>query len=320
MAEVTLRPMTGDDADVTRVVALMQASERSDRTDEHYDADDVREDLADPLIDPSRDWVLAEDGGDLVGYAALGPRAADAGEQRIHLGGTVHPQHRRRGIGSRLVGWAAGRAREHAAERGTRPVLSGTAPDDLAGVTELMTAHGLLAHRWTFVMEADLTGELTPAAPVPDGWTLTTWEGVDAEELRAAHNAAFPGHPGFAPWSAEMWRQRVTTSRNDRPAMSLLLRAPDGAIASYVHSQEFDADTAATGRRESFVAKVGTLPGHRKQGLAGLLLAHTMRLHQQEGYLGSSLDVDSENPSGANAVYTWAGFVVTRRWINYEGS
>ena len=34
---------------------------------------------------------------------------------------------------------------------------------------------------------------------MPDGYTLATWEGVDHEEMRAAHNRAFVGHYGFTP-------------------------------------------------------------------------------------------------------------------------
>ncbi len=318
MAEVTHRPMT--DADVDALVELLRAAEAVDRTEEHYDADDVREELADPQVDPATDWLLAERDGRLVGFAHLTPRAPDDGVQRLHVGGVVHPEHRGQGIAGSLVPWAVARARAYAAARGTRPLLSATAPDDVPHAAEVLEAHGLHAHRWTFVMQADLTGPLPPAPRVPDGLSLHTWEGLDPEEIRAAHNVAFVDHPGFAPWDAVMWQQWVTGSRNDRPAMSLLLRDAEGDIVSYVQTLEYTASEAATGRREAFVGKVGTVPGHRRQGLAGLLLRHAMHRYQQEGYVAASLDVDSENPSGANSVYEQAGFRVTRRWTNFESA
>ncbi len=316
MPEVTYRPMTEDDVDA--LVGLMAAAEAVDRTEEHYDADDVREEMADPQVDRATDWRLAELDGELVGFAQLHPRAPDGGTQRIHVGGVVHPAHRGRGIASELVPWAVARAETYAAERGVRPILSATAPDDVPDAADVLEAHGLHAHRWTFVMEADLTGPLPEAGPLPEGFTLHTWEGLDADEIRETHNVAFVDHPGFAPWDPPMWQQWVTGSRNDRPAMSLVLRDPEGRIASYVHTLEYAASEAATGRRESFVGKVGTVPDHRRRGLAGLLLRHAMHRYQQEGYAATSLDVDSENPTGANSVYEQAGFRVTRRWTNFE--
>ena len=51
--------------------------------------------------------------------------------------------------------------------------------------------------------------------------------------------------------------------------------------------------------------------------LAALVLRHTMWRHAQAGYVATSLDVDSVNPSGANALYESVGFRVTRTWTNF---
>ena len=310
-----LRPMTP--ADGQAVTELFTALEAADRTEERYSLADVLEELDNPMTGPE-DWVLAELDGQLVATSRLLPRAAETDSLSVGIDGGVHPAHRRRGIGRVLVGRMVARARTHVAERGEhlRPVVTAAAPSDVPGVPELYAAHGLLPHRWTFVMAADLA---TPPdeVPVPAGYTLSTWEGVDHEELRAAHNVAFVGHPGWSPWSQEMWRQWISESRSFRPALSLLVRAPDGGIAAYVQANEYDAVAEQTGRRETYLVKVGTLPEHRRRGLADVLLRHSLRLHAQPGCERSGLDVDSENPSGALAVYERVGFSVTRRWTDY---
>lgn len=307
--------MTHDDAGA--VVALMAASEAADRTDEHYDLGDVEEELANPDVDLTRDWLVAEQDGVVVAQQHLAPRAPVDGVLTIYLQGTVRPDHRGRGIGTDLVARLVERAREHAAERDARAHLSATAPSDLPDAEGLLVDHGLRPHRWTFVMEADLADVAAPP-DLPAGFRLQTWEGLDPAEIRGVHNRAFVGHPGFTPWSESMWQQWVTGSRNDRPALSLVLRDADGAVAAYVHTQVFDAVEAATGRRETFVAKVGTVPEHRRRGLAGLVLRHAVWRHAQEGYAATSLDVDYDNPTGANALYESVGFRVTRRWTNFE--
>jgi mycothiol synthase len=138
------------------------------------------------------------------------------------------------------------------------------------------------------------------------------------DALRQAHNAAFLDHPNFTPWSEVMWKQSVTESRSFRPNVCFVVSA-DGSdeIVAYVQTAEFDADLAATGRREAYVGKVGTLRGHRGKGLATALLGHALHAYREAGYDEASLAVDSENPTGALGVYRRVGFAVESRWTNY---
>jgi mycothiol synthase len=232
----------------------------------------------------------------------------------------VHPDHRGRGIGSRLVPLMVERAHAYVRERGDdlRAVVTATAPSDNTDLAAILETQGLLPARWSFMMLADLPETDEPAVSLPDGYVLETWEGLDQDEIRLAHNAAFVGHPGWTPWSPEMWSQHVTNSRGFRPALSLLARAPEGTIAAYVQTSEYDATTAATGIREAFVAKVGTLEEHRRRGLADALLREAMRRYRAEGFDRAALDVDSENPTGALGVYERVGFRTERRWTSYR--
>ena len=66
------------------------------------------------------------------------------------------------------------------------------------------------------------------------------------------------------------------------------------------------------------MSKVGTAPELRRRGLAGVLLRIALHRYRQAGFDRSSLDVDSENPTGALAVYERAGFRTTMRWTNYR--
>ncbi len=307
--------MTADDAPA--VQRLLVALEAADRTEEHYSVEDVLEELANPMTGPE-DWLLVERGDELVAMSRLLPRAPTGYELRVSVDGGVHPDHRRTGIGRWLFPQLVRRAEEHVAERGSfEPVVSATAPSDQPGFAALVGASGLLPDRYEFLMRADLTAE--PAAPaLPEGYTVSSWEGVDPEELRAAHNVAFVGHPGWSPWSAQMWSQWVSGSRAHRPGLSVLLRDPGGRIAAYVQTNEWDAVAQQTGRRETYVVKVGTLPEHRRRGLASALLLEAMRRHREDGVAAVGLDVDSENPTGALGVYEAVGFEVQRRWTTYR--
>jgi mycothiol synthase len=318
VSDLRIRPATTNDA--AAINDLLAAVEAVDHSEEHYSLADVVEELGNPMIDLDHDWLVGERDGQVVAHSRLMPRAPDSGRLKVSVDGCVHPDHRRQGIGTRLVPQAVARAHAYVRERGTdlRPVITADARDDNLGLTVLLEREGLRPHRWSFVMEADLRASRTLGQPtLPDGFAFSTWEGVDHDEVRAAHNAAFVDHPGFTPWSAEMWSQWVAGSRNFRPALSLLVRDREGGIAAYLQTSEYDAFQEVTGIREAFVAKVGTLRAHRHQGIAGTMLWKALNDYRDAGLERAQLDVDSENPTGALGIYRRAGFRATQTWATF---
>lgn len=318
MGEFRIRPVTR--ADAAAVNELLAAAESVEGTGEHYNLDDVLEDLANPMIDLARDWILVEQDGVVVAHSRLLPRAPADGSVSVALDGTVHPERRRQGIGSRVLPLMVERARNYVRERGAdlQAVVTTDAPSENTDVASVLGRSGMLPDRWSFAMRADLTGEGAALPALPSGYTLHTWEEAGHDELREAHNLAFPSHPGFTPWSEEMWHQWVAGSRNHRPARSLVARGPEGIIAAYVHIAEYDAVTEATGVREAYVAKLGTLEEHRRRGLAGALLQTALERCREDGFDRAALDVDSANPTGALGVYERVGFRTHQRWTSFR--
>jgi mycothiol synthase len=310
--------MTREDA--RDVKDLLAAAETVDHTEEHYSVEDVLEETENPMIDLARDWLVVERDGQVVGQTRLMPRAPHDGRVSLGIDGVVHPDHRRTGIGSHVVPLMVTRAHAYARERDLVPVITGSGPSVNTDLAAVFRSSGLQPERWSFVMEADLhaVGVGTEAPAVPPGYALTTWVGVDPEEMRAAHNVAFVGHYGFTPWGVDMWRQWVSGTRSFRPELSLVLRDESGAVAAYLQTSEFDAVLEATGKRDAFVAKVGTTPEHRRRGLASRLLRIALHRYREAGFDRSSLDVDSENPTGALAIYERAGFRTTLRVTSYR--
>ncbi|MDP3892752.1 GNAT family N-acetyltransferase [Nocardioides sp.] len=305
--------------DLPALATLLQQIEDVDQTDEHVSLADLEEEHADPLREPA-DWIGAFAGSDLVGYAQVVPRTPAEGTLKMYSGGGVHPDHRGRGVGTLLVEAMVARMEER--HRTRRPDLTGIFV--AAGLTEndaqraLLERVGLVPDRYTLVLAVDPLPP-TEVGDLPEGLRIRTYDpAADEGAMRVAHNAAFTGHhPNFTPWDEELWRQWVTGSRNFRADLSFLVVDDDGAIAAYVQTNEYDAVQQATGRREAFIAKVGTTPERRGRGLASTLLRHTLEACRRDGMDRACLDVDSENPSGALGVYERAGFVLERRWTDY---
>ena len=236
------------------------------------------------------------------------------------LDGTVHPAYRRRGIGSQLVPTMLARAAEYVREHGEdlRPIVTGKALSDNTDLDSILQKEGLRPERWQFVMLADLKqGRRYDAPELPDGYTLHPGTGSTTTRSRSAQ----PGvrrHYGFVPWSAA----RCGTVGGGQPGPPALAqpaaRGPDGTIAAYLQSNEYDAAAEATGIREAYVAKVGTIEEHRRRGLAGVLLQIALDRYRDEGFDRAALDVDSENPTGALGIYERAGFRTDMRWATYR--
>ena len=136
--------------------------------------------------------------------------------------------------------------------------------------------------------------------------------------LCAARNASFADHFGSTPEALEAFVHRRTAASCFRSACSVAATTPDGLIAGFVMSEEFDAHTAQNGGlRDLYVATVGTIPGWRGRGLAAALLALVLGWARQLGYATSSLNVDAENPTGALGVYTRAGYRLRGRDVSF---
>lgn len=309
------RPIGLDDADA--LAELRAATEKVDDEGEHEDAEDVREWLRHPWFDP--DASLALWAGDrAIAWAVIWSGPVQTDVDRINFVGGVHPNHRRRGIGGRLLGWAIDTAtRRHHDRHPDRPgELDVGTVDGNTGLRAMLTGAGFEPVRYFIDMVLHLDQWSAGAGEPPDGLTVSTFDLRYDEATRVAHNEAFADHWGSTPREPEAWRARTTGSKTFRPNQSHLLL--DGEeVASYVLGYEYDGDTAATGSRDLYIGQVGTRRPYRGKGAASLLMLRTLEAAKADGFATTSLGVDADNPTGALGLYERLGFETTRRFSTY---
>ena len=304
----TTRDLAPEDAAAT--AALMLRIEADHPTGFCLSAGEVTE-----IMHDKRDAVFegAFDGDDLVAFTTVMPGLPRASRQRFVLFGDVDPRRTGEGLGTLMLGRSVDRARAiHAVDAPGGPDRYAAAAiagrDDQA---DLLRWAGFEQGRHSFLMVADMAADLPHGLPepaVPRGVTVEAFAPVVADELRTAHNAAFADYPDYTEVSPGFWSMFMVTSAHTRHPLSVVARDGDGSVAAYVFAHEYEVPPSGGAGPEIHVPYVGTLPGHRGRGLATALLSRVLHLSRDAGYVTASLNVDTENPTGALGIYERAGF------------
>ena len=265
--------------------------------------------------------------GRLVGFGVLFARVAANPDHRMLLWGMVHPEFRRRGIGTELVRRGLEAAPDlHARSFPEAEGLVVLELPDVPGTAELARVCGFEADKRSFDMARALPGD--PADPAEfDAWiaapggdlVVSRFAPQYVEELRLLHNDSFiPYHPGAAPVPAEAWERRFSDP-TFRPDLSfLMLDSGTGEVCGYVLSARVPQRTGHTADpRQICLATITTHRGYRRRGIATALIGKALSEAVVQGFETASLDVDTDNPSGALHVYERAGFTVTHSTTTY---
>lgn len=294
--------------------ALLAAIEAVERADEYFSEQDLLEELSYPYSDFARGSVAVYDGDSMAGYCVLTAQSSADQVHEMRQWGGVHPAYRSRGLGGRLLEWAAAAAIPLHQERfpGKPLTLSGSCSSSNGEAATLYSAHGYRQVRWFHGMTKDLTAAL-PDVPAPDGVQIAGFTPGRSQDALLVYNEAFRDHWGSTESNAEQWAHH-TAEKAFRPAFSFLAYAgqePLGVIIGY----EYDAATAATGRRDLHIPLIGTRRAGRRRGIASALLFRALAEARADGLTTASLGVDADSPTGALGLYERAGFAVRDTWI-----
>jgi mycothiol synthase len=306
---LTRRPLTADDAD--RLADLMMRIEADHMTGFCLSAPEFVEIVEDM---PTASHEGAWDGDDLVAYTTVIPSEPTESEQRFILFGDVAPDRMGQGIGTEMVAGSLERSRRHrdSVAPGVPIRVTATAYAGRDDQADLLASAGMTAGRHSYRMVARLAERL-PGTDLPDDLEVSSADPVDSEELRQVHNAVFADYPDGSPADAGFWNTFMVTARHNRHDISVVARDAGGEVAGYVFAQEYAVPVAGPVGREIYLPYLGTVAAQRGRGIAPALLGRVIDRARDAGYDAVTLDVDTENPTGALKIYQEAGFVQVGR-------
>jgi GNAT superfamily N-acetyltransferase len=266
-------------------------------------------------LDPTRDFLLAEHDGRLVGFVCTFPSLRDAVLTLDSWGG-VHPDVRRRGLGTALHRWGrAHLAARAAADPRVAPREFRTYALDIEASDQALFAHeGYVRVRFGFEMRRPITGRL-PDHPLPAGLVVRPVHEADIRTILIGEDEAFRDHWGHRDSTEDDFRSLLQHPETDP---SLWQVAWDGdEVAGVVMNTVFRAENERLGLARGWLDRVSVRRPWRGRGLAKALCARSFRALRDAGMDEAWLGVDAANPTGALQLYEGLGFVVARRWYAY---
>ena len=246
--------------------------------------------------------LLAREGGELVGFAHLDltdPVAGGAGEL------VVHPQHRRAGLGTRIVRELLDRAgRSEVAAGRLRLWAHGEHP----GAVALATTLGFTQARVLWQMRRSLLAPL--AEPhLPEGVRLRPFVvGADEREFLRVNNAAFDWHPEQGGWDLDQVKLREAEPWFDPNGFLLAVDADDRLLGFHWTKVHGDGEHSHEPIGEVYV--LGVDPSARGMHLGAALTLAGLRHLRDGGLRQVMLYVEADNDAAVR-VYRDLGFT---RW------
>jgi ribosomal protein S18 acetylase RimI-like enzyme len=323
LTDLTVRRYAGP-SDHAALADLWSATLRANGSAERFVTGNVDAWLGHPRnMDPTHDVVIVE-AGDGTFVAAAIVEWIDrntTGERSFECHCDVHPEHRRRGVGSALLAWQAARVEEIVgtmADLADRPVIRvGYVMDADVGARLLLDRAGFtVARRSSELHRPDL--DAIPEVPPPDGITLGGIDATDDALVRRVWEVGgdvFAGHWGDPlPDRTEHGWLRFREDPDVEPTLWCVAFDGDEIVGHILNYLAPDDDGSMIGWTEGIAVR----EGWRRRGIARSMLAWSLRRVREAGARTAALGVDLENPNQALTLYESLGFRVTASETEYH--
>ncbi len=262
--------------------------------------------IAEHLYFPEQNLFIIEIAGNFVGYMNVWPELTIG---RVILNCWVHPEHRRRGLATKLLGLAVHRAHELSVK-----ALHVNVPESDAAAKSVLSKLGFDCVRRYLGLKLDMN--------------KVNWQDIDQTALGYRHlkrgeedkltqiqNRSFAGTWGYNLNTVEEVIYR--TSLSSCSPEDIVLTYDGDKVTGYCWTSINSEGEPAIGERKGRIFMLGVDPDYRGRGVGRkALLAGLARL-KSKNITAAELTVDSENKV-ACALYRSVGFEVRTSSLWYE--
>ncbi len=312
------RAIGPDDAAILHV--LLQRIERADNPPYRTTLEEAHENFAEEWVDPHLNGIIGLDSGGAVrAYGVVTMPPGDSKLVRCYLEGGVDPDWRRRGIGSDVLEWQLGRARQLLAASGKDSAarIMVHVEEGMADSSSMLTERGFRRTRYYTEMRRNLDAP-RPEALLAHHLHVVPWSAELDDQVRIAHNDAFLDHEGSTPHTPDTWVEGRTYFA---PSWSFLVldRTTDRAqVAGYLYSGRYEQDWEAVGGSEGYIDILGVRAPWRGQGVGTALVTRALAEFEKDGMQYAGLGVDAPDLTTDFGLFSKLEFEAFRRSIMYS--
>jgi len=253
------------------------------------------------------DLLIVELGGAIIGYGRVEWREAIDGPRYVNAICLLHPDQRRRGIGSAMLAWQERRMLAIAASLpgDTPSVMRGWTWDGDAGAGALFERQGWTREGRGYEMIRPTLDDV-PDVPLPDHFEIRLVGPADDRRVWDASAEAFSDERGEGAWGEGDWERHIADPHRDPSLWAVAFFGDE--VAGGVHGRIDPDENAHHGVQQGLIAGVWTRRPYRRRGLARALLSRVLVLLRDRGMTSAYLGVDGLNPNQALDLYESLGF------------
>lgn len=259
----------------------------------------ISENLGRPNYSPEQDLFVVEITGKIVGFMNVTP---ELNSKRAILDCLVHPEHRRRGLTKKLLGYAAHRAKELKVK-----VVHVNIRQDNAVAKSVLSRLGFRVVRRFLELELQLSDLPDAARNTYSHYHLQRGE---EDKLTQIQNRCFAGTWGYNPNTTE--EIAYYTNLSNHLLEDIVLIYDENKLIGYCWTVISHETEATSGERKGRIFMLGVDPDYRGRGIGRVALLAGLSYLKSKGVRVAELTVDSENEV-ACALYRSVGF---KAWTN----
>ncbi|MEO6654138.1 MAG: GNAT family N-acetyltransferase [Ilumatobacteraceae bacterium] len=263
--------------------------------------------------DPARDIAIVEADGEAVAYCRVSYSDTAAGRRDCMGFAPTSPPHLTRplfdalglGMERHMQQWIDGVERARLVAFAAHPGPGKPATGEAAW----LEARGYEAVEWGASLVRPHLDDIAER-PLPDGVEVRPVAPDQVRSILEAHWECFRGDWDFREALADDIDRAMADPLFD-PTLWKIAWAKNevvGQVKSYINHDE----NASRGVERGYTEEISVHPDWRNRGIAGALLAMSLRTLRSRGMTEAALGVDTNNPGGAFHLYTSLGFVLQR--------